>query len=478
MTKKILLNWIVILFVIIFTGCGSSSKKSTIKYPIVNAGKDKTVIVNVSITLVATVIDKDGSISTYEWKKGDNILGTDLSLTYTPTKVGTDTLTFIATDDGGENTSDEVKITVKEENSLPRIDLPTVSNKSLFKLLEKSERDTIKESISTLSFAYYRDKDKQQWYVSYIDLSKNVDVYSLTPFRDGKNGLGTVGKSVASFDSKAESIKIDDIEDNNEHRYYDEGWKAWNTDPKIQDHISWIREDSVTIEWWFFKATNGWWYIINKVGDVWKFSSKNNDYDWIEIDMGGNKPTFFMDNGIKKVEFTGINNPSSDNPSAPNWDSGFYHHEKDSNGNLLKTNLWYRGFAPRKFYNYSKGEFSELDPCKSTGVEALGNCTWYAKARAREQGGTVSYSSWGNALSFADKAKAQGYTVDKNPIVGDIAQHRRNTYGHVAVVEKVNTDGTIVISESSYAPCISSWNFLYRLRTVKVSEFENYIHVK
>ena len=476
--KKI--NWMLVLSLVVLIGCGGGSSSSDTddgnKAPKVNAGDDTTAIVNESVTVVGTATDEDGTISSYEWKKGENVLGTEATLSYMPTEIGTDTLTFIATDDDGDSTSDKVKITVKEENSLPTIDLPTASNKSGSRLMQKAENEMIKSAISTLSFGYYRDGEKKQWYISPVSLSEKMNVYSLTPFRNGRNGWGTVGKNVASFDSKAESVKIDFIADNNEHRYYDEGWKDWNVDPMIQEHISKIRNDNVNIEWWFFQATNGSWYIVNKAGKILKFSSKDGAYDWIEIDMGYTKPTFFIESGKKKMKFK-TSNPPKNNPSEPNWDSGFYHHEKDSNGRLI-NGLWYRGFAPRRFYVYSNGEFSELDKCKSTGVEALGNCTWYAKARARELGGTVPYSSWGNAKSFDEFARNQGYTVDKNPVVGDIAQHNKGKFGHVAIVEKVNSDGTIVISESSYAPCIPSWNFLHRIRTVKTSEFENYIHVK
>ena len=304
MMIKITLHGIYVLFLILLIGCGSGGDNTSDKNnaPIVNAGKDKNIIVNKTIKIIGTATDKDGIISSYEWEKGAEVLGTESSLIYVPTEIGIDTLTFTATDDDGESSSDKVIIIVKEENTSLTVDLPTTS-KIIYKSMKKSESEIITNAISTLSFAYFRDEDKNQWYISYIDLFNKVNVYSLTPFRNGNNGWGTIGKNIASFDSEAESIKIDYIADNNEYRYYDEGWKSWNTDPMIQDHISWIRNDNVNIEWWFFKATNGSWYIINKAGEVWKFSSKNNNYDWIKIDMGGAKPIFSMDNGVKRIKY-------------------------------------------------------------------------------------------------------------------------------------------------------------------------------
>ena len=474
MIRKKILTWLIPL--VILTGCGGDttpSNENGNKSPVVNAGNDVSTIVNQPITIVGTVTD-DGSISSYEWKRGEDTLGTEISVTYTPTEVRVDTLTLIATDDDGKSGRDEVEVRVKEKNT---IDLPSVS-KLMYKI---ADSELIKNSVHNLSFAYYQDKGSQRWYISPVNFNNKVDVYSLMVFKNGRNGWGTVAKDVASFNLNNEMVSIDNIEDNDNYTYYDRGWGEYNTDPIIQSDIEKIRNSTVSIKWWFFQVSNGSWYIINKNGDAYKFSSKTKngilDYNWIKIDMGGAKPNFFIKDGVKKIKFTSSDLSTISNPSEPNWDSGFYHHEKDSNGQLI-NNLWYRGFAPKRFYDYTKGEFSELPKCQSTGIEALGNCTWYAKARARELGGAVSYSSWGNAKSFDENARNQGYTVDKNPVVGDIAQHNVGKFGHVAVVEKVNNDETIVISESSYAPCIPSWNFLHRIRTVKISVFENYIHVK
>jgi len=68
-----------------------------------------------------------------------------------------------------------------------------------------------------------------------------------------------------------------------------------------------IRNQTVNIAWWFFKA-NGSWFIINKNGDVFKFITKilsngKKDIGWEEVDMGGIEPDFFIENGVKKIKF-------------------------------------------------------------------------------------------------------------------------------------------------------------------------------
>ena len=45
---------------------------------------------------------------------------------------------------------------------------------------------------------------------------------------------------------------------------------------------------------------------------------------------------------------------------------------------------------------------------------------------------------------------ADGYTIDYNPTVGSIAQTDAGYYGHVAFVERVNSDGSILVSEMNW----------------------------
>lgn len=81
-----------------------------------------------------------------------------------------------------------------------------------------------------------------------------------------------------------------------------------------------------------------------------------------------------------------------------------------------------------------------------------GQCTWYAYERRKELGLPVG-SFFGNGGMWGASALALGYLVDNRPQVGDIVSFQPGqewadpTYGHVAIVEKVNDDGSIEISE-------------------------------
>lgn len=80
-----------------------------------------------------------------------------------------------------------------------------------------------------------------------------------------------------------------------------------------------------------------------------------------------------------------------------------------------------------------------------------GQCTWYVYNRAQELG--IHYSlTMGNG---GDWQKAPGYTVTQTPQEGCAVSFSPGqagadaTYGHVAFVEQVRSDGSILISESN-----------------------------
>jgi surface antigen len=81
---------------------------------------------------------------------------------------------------------------------------------------------------------------------------------------------------------------------------------------------------------------------------------------------------------------------------------------------------------------------------------SYGYCTWYAYNR-RAQIGRPIPSNLGNACTWAANAQSWGYLVNNKPSVGAVMQNRnRGCPGHVAVVEKINPNGSIIISEMNY----------------------------
>lgn len=122
---------------------------------------------------------------------------------------------------------------------------------------------------------------------------------------------------------------------------------------------------------------------------------------------------------------------------------------------------------------------------------ALGNCTWYAYGRMLELGydaaqlRLVAPPNQGNAHQWIGNAASGGIALNQSPRIGSIAVKDISpgfALGHVAVVETLNGDNMITVTESSWAsdnPAPNTpWNFLWRRRTVEPAWFNNYIHLR
>jgi surface antigen len=80
---------------------------------------------------------------------------------------------------------------------------------------------------------------------------------------------------------------------------------------------------------------------------------------------------------------------------------------------------------------------------------AYGNCTWWAYERRAQMGRPVG-SFWGNGGSWAFSGRAAGFLVNNVPAAGAVLVEAGSP-GHVGIVESVNGDGSIVISEMNNA---------------------------
>jgi surface antigen/LysM repeat protein len=105
---------------------------------------------------------------------------------------------------------------------------------------------------------------------------------------------------------------------------------------------------------------------------------------------------------------------------------------------------------------------------------AYGYCTWYAFNRRMELGRPVG-SNWHNASTWDDYARAAGFRVDHKPEAGAVLQDNFgwSSLGHVGIVERVNADGSIYVSDMNYA----GWGRI-SFRTVSADQVAsyNYIH--
>lgn len=81
--------------------------------PSANAGADQTVNQGSAVTLNASSSsDSDGTIASYSWTEGSNVLSTNASFTKSDFSVGTHNITLTVTDNDGATSSDNVSIIV------------------------------------------------------------------------------------------------------------------------------------------------------------------------------------------------------------------------------------------------------------------------------------------------------------------------------------------------------------------------------
>lgn len=106
----------------------------------------------------------------------------------------------------------------------------------------------------------------------------------------------------------------------------------------------------------------------------------------------------------------------------------------------------------------------------------FGNCTWYAYERRVQLGRSIDTGgTWGHAYAWAASARALGYAVNNSPAPGAIIQTGSGGggYGHVGVVEQVEENGDIIISDMNYAGYnVVTWR---RISAASVANY-NYIH--
>jgi surface antigen len=142
------------------------------------------------------------------------------------------------------------------------------------------------------------------------------------------------------------------------------------------------------------------------------------------------------------------------------------------------------GFSSNDFVVVNDPDNSNYVPAYIPGVNIFssitsagynGQCTWYAYFRRAAIGRSIPNQALGNAASWAYTLGAIGYTVNSTPSVGAIIQNGGGA-GHVGVVERLNGDGSIQISEmNNYA---AGGSYVVDLRTVPsyAVGFFNYIH--
>lgn len=103
---------------------------------------------------------------------------------------------------------------------------------------------------------------------------------------------------------------------------------------------------------------------------------------------------------------------------------------------------------------HADSDFPEYSGETYSGAEAyaVGNCTQYVYNRIVQLGGSVE-TTMGNGMDWGVTGKANGYDVTNQPKAGTAVSFQPTvagadgTYGHIAFVEHVYEDGSILISE-------------------------------
>ena len=130
--------------------------------------------------------------------------------------------------------------------------------------------------------------------------------------------------------------------------------------------------------------------------------------------------------------------------------------------------------APASSYSSASATTSINSTFVAGNGYAYGYCTYYAYNRRAQLGRPIG-GNWGNAVSWAAMARAQGFRVDNTPEAGAVIQNGGGWggYGHVGIVEHVNGDGSLTVSDMNYV----GWNII-STRTVSASSVGsyNYIH--
>ena len=155
---------LVILSMFIISGCGGGSSTqlqgeqnssgvntpppATNTPPTVDAGANQTITEGESVTLKANASDKDGNITSYEWKEGQTTIGTDAQVVLTNLSKGAHTFTVTVTDNKGATASDSVIVEVKAKNTPPATNTPPTVDAGANQTITEGESVTLKANAS------------------------------------------------------------------------------------------------------------------------------------------------------------------------------------------------------------------------------------------------------------------------------------------------------------------------------------------
>lgn len=180
-----------------------------------------------------------------------------------------------------------------------------------------------------------------------------------------------------------------------------------------------------------------------------------------------NGNTFLLRAGIRDFwasNFSQLGLPQSDEQDREDGEGVYQKFEKavvTFSSGRPQIQAYQNTTSPQVDGNFSQPNLSNkayttsLNPIIArNGLSFKGQCTWYVSGRLIELGkmpSRLGSSGFvGNAKAWKSYAESKGLSVSRTPSPGAVAIWIGGTYGHVAFVERVNSNGSFIITESNY----------------------------
>lgn len=145
-------------------------------------------------------------------------------------------------------------------------------------------------------------------------------------------------------------------------------------------------------------------------------------------------------------------------PANTNWCD-----KVDANGNIISDYDW----------GTIHNDNSNASELSAYGYDYR-NCVDYVAWKVASLGvQAAQYKGLGNANQWPANAPGNSLTVDANPAVGAAAVDMSGTYGHVAFISTVNSDGTITVEEYNHG---RDGNYGTRTGTLSALGFSKVVH--
>lgn len=168
-----------------------------------------------------------------------------------------------------------------------------------------------------------------------------------------------------------------------------------------------------------------------------------------------NEGTWQLDDANTAMNVEGMTRATANNAQVAAWLDGDHQYLPN-------------GFDP----NHASGDVGN--------AYAFSECTWWVYVRRHQLGLPVG-SHMGNGNMWGNSARALGYWVDNQARhVGDIMVFAAGqdgtdaTYGHVAVIEKINPDGSVQTSESGSVMNGATYSHTYSAVSVAQHDIIHY----